>query len=172
MDTALHGEGEAKAVALKKLDEAVMPDLPPMNGGATVFIGCSDYGVKPNAKAQNSLSRRIRDEAPITGWVTSQVVYFCNGVRTHPDPVPVDFTNWHTPMLIIGSTRDSLTSYQWVSDMARTFRNSRVVTYAGSTHTPVLAGSSCVDQYAFDYLLDLKRPEMDMSCPNTLPSRQ
>jgi pimeloyl-ACP methyl ester carboxylesterase len=78
------------------------------------------------------------------------------------------FNNWHTPLLIMGSTRDSLTPYGWAADMARTFRNSRVITYVGSTHTPFLAGSTCIDRYGIDYLIGLRRPRVDAACPNTL----
>jgi hypothetical protein len=87
-----------------------------------------------------------------------------------PDPVPVDFgSNWQTPMLIVGSTRDALTPYAWTIDMARTFRNSRVVTYVGGQHTPFLgAGSACVDRYGIDYLIHLKRPRVDVTCPSVL----
>jgi pimeloyl-ACP methyl ester carboxylesterase len=82
------------------------------------------------------------------------------------DPVPVNFTNAQTPMLIIGSTHDGLTPYSWATELSRNFLNSRVITYDGTQHTPYLAaGSACVDTYGTDYLVRLQRPSSDMNCP-------
>lgn len=173
VDTALHGSGSAKAASLAALDEMASPSGEfPINGGSIPFIGCSDYGLKPTAQEQKDLAARIRAQAPITGWLATQALYYCEGIAAEPDPVPVDFVDWDTPMLIMGSTRDSLTTYSWVSDMARTFRNSRVITYVGATHTPFLAKSRCMDEYGIDYLVHLRRPAVDASCPNTLRDRR
>lgn len=169
VDTALHGTGPARDAALEALDAmaATMSEWP-INGGAIPFIGCSDYGPKPTAQEQKELAASVRAEAPITGWLATQGLYYCEGMTVVPSPVPVDFINRDTPMLIMGSTHDSLTPYEWATKMARMFLNSRVITYIGSTHTPFLAGSSCVDKYGIDYLINLERPDEDVTCPNTL----
>lgn len=172
VDTALHGSGQARAKALRVLD-AITEPMPTMeiNGGSIPFIGCSDYADRPSADQQVALAARIRGQAPIVGWGASMGLYYCDGMTFEPSPVPVDFTDWTTPMLIIGSTRDSLTPYGWTVDMARTFRNSRVVSYVGSTHTAYLSGSPCVDRYGTEYLVSLRRPAVDVACPSTLPAR-
>lgn len=165
--TGLFGSGRARTVALQELSKITEPmDGFTINGGSTPFIGCSDYADRPTETQQLELSARIRAQAPIAGWASSMGLYYCDGMTFTPDPVPVDFTNWTTPMLIMGSTRDSLTPYGWTSDLARTFRNSRVITYVGSTHTPYMAGSACMDRYGNQYLIRLKRPALDAACPN------
>lgn len=172
VDIALHGTGAKRAAALKALDRITEPMTRfPILGGATAFIGCSDYADRPTPAQQVELSARIRGEAPIVGWASSMGLYYCEGIDVAPNPVPTFFTNWSTPMLIMGSTRDSLTPYGWAVDMARTFRNSRVVSFVSSTHTPFLAGSDCVDRYGIDYLITLKRPPIDQACPATLSDR-
>jgi pimeloyl-ACP methyl ester carboxylesterase len=146
------------------------PRMLPINTGATAFIGCSDYAQRMTAEEQDQMARRVRATAPLVGYGATQGLVYCEGVDVTPNPVPVGFTNWRTPMLIMGSTRDALTPYGWTSDMARIFRNSRVVTLVGGTHTPYLgAGSKCVDKWGTRYLVDLKRPKVDVACPAVLP---
>jgi pimeloyl-ACP methyl ester carboxylesterase len=171
VDSAVNGSGRARAKAIRALDELMdWPARFPMRGGATAFIGCLDYADRIERTEQDQIARHLRAQAPITGWFNSQALFYCQGMTVTPDPVPVDIgSNWQTPMLIVGSTRDALTPYAWTIDMARTFRNSRVVTYIGAQHTPFLgAGSQCVDQYGIDYLVSLERPSMDVACPSVV----
>lgn len=169
VDTALHSRGAAKRRAIRALDKMTEPLTEmPINGGATAFIGCSDYRDRLAPAEQDALAAGIRAQAPITGFAATQALFFCQGVDVAPNPVPVGFTNWGTPMLVMGSTRDGLTPYAWSVDMARSFRNSRLVTYVGITHTPYLAGSRCVDALGTKYLLTGKRPRVDIACPSTI----
>jgi hypothetical protein len=56
--------------------------------------------------------------------------------------------------------------------MGRAFRGSRTVTYVGAKHVTFgAAGSSCVDEYALDYLIRLRLPAVNVSCPNVDPAR-
>lgn len=168
-DDALFATGATQSAAVRALDEATVPwTKAPVTGGATPFIGCADYAQRLTAAEQDALHARIRAQAPITGWTGAQGLFYCEGMTFAPDPVPVDFTDWTTPILIMGSTRDALTPYGWTADMARTFRNSRVVTRVGGQHTPFLSGSSCVDAYGIAYLVGLKRPKVDVTCPSAV----
>lgn len=166
VDTALSGTGEAQATALATLDAQEWPTSYPINGGATAFVGCTDYPQRLDADEQDEMAARIRAQAPVFGFGASQALFFCDGVDITPDPVPVDFTNTSTPMLVMGTTRDALTQYSWATDVARNFRNSRVVTYVGTVHTPFLGAESvCVDSAGVGYLVRLERPATDISCP-------
>lgn len=170
VDTALHDKGNRRAEARRSLARSEWPDAIPMNGGATTFIGCLDYAARIDPADQQQLYRRLRAQAPLVGFGAAQALVYCEGITVAPDPVPVDFVNWRTPMLIVGSTRDALTPYAWTVNMARTFRNSRVVTFVGGQHTPFLAaGSRCVDRYGIRYLVKLRRPKVDVACPSVLP---
>ncbi len=166
VNRAVNGSAKARR-ALNRMGP--WPASLPINGGATPFIGCSDYPQRQTPQQQDDMARRIRATAPLVGYGTSQGLVYCEGVDVTPDPVPVDFTNWRTPMLIMGSTRDALTPYAWTADMARVFRNSRVVTLVGGTHTPYLgAGSRCMDRIGTRYLLTGQRPTVDVACPTVL----
>ena len=168
VDAAIFGTAAAQTKAKAALDTMPWTQGPSINGGAPPFVGCLDYPQRMTRDEQAAMAARIRGTAPVFGWGASQGVFFCEGVDVTPDPVPVDFTNTVTPVLVMGTTRDALTQYGWATDVARTFRNSRVVTYVGTVHTPFLgAGSACVDAPGIDYLVTLKRPTVDVACPNT-----
>ena len=91
----------------------------------------------------------------------------CAGFSGPVDPVPADFApDWRTPLLIVGTTRDAATPYEWTANMALAFRASRVVTYVGAKHVVYGAGmSNCVNRYVSTYLIDLARPANDVTCP-------
>jgi pimeloyl-ACP methyl ester carboxylesterase len=163
---ATTGSAPEQTQARAKLDAMNWMTSYPINGGATAFIGCLDYPQRLTRDDQLKLGEQIRAQSPIFGFGTSQALFFCEGINVPPDPVPVNFINTRTPLLIIGSTHDGLTPFKWATELAQNFLNSRVITYDGTQHTPYLAaGSSCVDAYGTDYLVRLQRPTSDMSCP-------
>jgi pimeloyl-ACP methyl ester carboxylesterase len=170
VNTALIGTTSEQAQARATLDSMEWPTSYPINGGATAFIGCLDYPQRLTRAEQVNFAEQIRTQAPIFGFGTSQGLFYCEGVNVPPDPVPVNFTNSQTPMLIMGSTHDALTQYSWATELSHNFLNSRVVTYDGTQHTPFLStGSTCVDTLGIDYLVRLTRPDTDVSCPYVAP---
>lgn len=170
VNTALHGATSEQAQARATLDSMKWPTSYSIHGGATAFIGCLDYPQRLTRDEQAKLAEQLRTQAPIFGFGASQGLFYCEGINVRPDPVPVNFTNTQTPMLIIGSTHDALTPYSWVTELSNNFLNSRVVTYDGTQHTPFLStGSTCVDKLGVDYLVRLNRPDNDVSCPYVAP---
>ena len=166
--TALVGKGAVRQRALKRLDAGSWPARYPMGGGSTAFIDCLDFADRISPDAQDRLAAISRAQAPIFGWAQSQGYFFCEGMTVAPDPVPTDFVNDRTPMLVMGSTRDGLTLYQWATNLARTFTNSRVITYVGTTHSPYPGTSPCIDAHGTAYLVNLRRPAMDATCPTAV----
>ena len=166
--SAIVGKGVARQRALASLDAGSWPARYPMGGGATAFIDCLDFADRISPDDQERLAATSRAQAPIFGWAQSQGYFFCEGTNVQPDATPADFTNARTPMLVMGSTRDGLTEYQWATNLARTFANSRVVTYVGTTHSPYPGTSPCVDRYGTTYLITLRRPALDATCPTAV----
>ncbi len=166
VNTAINGTVPEQTQARATLDSMGWLTAYPINGGATAFIGCLDYPQRLTRDDPLTLAEQVRTQSPICGFGASQALFFCEGVNVQPDPVPVNFTNTQTPLLIIGSTHDGLTPYNWATELAGNFLNSCVIAYDGTQHTPYLAaGSACVDAYGTDYLVRLQRPTSDMSCP-------
>jgi len=73
--------------------------------------------------------------------------------------------------LILNTTHDGETPYQWAVNMARTYPTMRAITLVGGIHgTFGLSQSQCVDMPIADFLVSGKVPEMDIACPFTPPS--
>ena len=67
------------------------------------------------------------------------------------------------PVLVVSTTDDPATPYQAGVDLAEELGGA-LLTYKGTQHTVVFDGDSCVDDYAADYLVDLKLPPAGATC--------
>lgn len=167
LQTAINGSGTSQAQAKAILDSMPWMENYPVNGGATAFINALDFPQRLTSDEQNSLAAQIRTDAPLFGFGATQGLFYCEGINVTPDPIPTNFSNTQTPVVIVGSTRDALTQYSWAVELRQNFKNSRLITYIGTQHTPYLgAGSACVDAYGTDYLVNLNMPDKDVACPN------
>ena len=66
-------------------------------------------------------------------------------------------------MLVISSTGDPATPYQAGVDLAKQL-DGGLLTFKGTQHTVAFQGEQCVDDYAAEYLIDLKLPPPGSSC--------
>lgn len=69
-----------------------------------------------------------------------------------------------TPTMIIGTTRDPATPYQWALGLHRIIQNSRLISLNADGHTGQGRGSSCVDSAVDLYLLTGVLPAKDLAC--------
>jgi pimeloyl-ACP methyl ester carboxylesterase len=69
------------------------------------------------------------------------------------------------PILVIGTTNDPATPYQWAQSLSRQLTGSVLLTFAGDGHTVYADGrSTCVDDATNGYLVDLKVPAAGTVC--------
>ncbi len=68
------------------------------------------------------------------------------------------------PLLVIGTTRDPATPYQWAIGLHKALLNSTLITLNGDGHTGANRGSACVDKAMNRYLLTGKPPTHDITC--------
>jgi pimeloyl-ACP methyl ester carboxylesterase len=68
------------------------------------------------------------------------------------------------PILVIGTTRDPATPYEWAVGLADQLESGILLTYNGDGHTAYFQGSECVDQIVDAYLIDGKVPEDGVKC--------
>ena len=67
------------------------------------------------------------------------------------------------PILVVPTTNDPATPYQAGVDLARQLGGT-LVTFGGTQHTVVFQGSTCVDDIAARYLIDLVVPPPGTRC--------
>ncbi|NIS33131.1 MAG: alpha/beta hydrolase, partial [Actinobacteria bacterium] len=69
------------------------------------------------------------------------------------------------PVLVIGTTGDLATPYEWAESLADQLSSGVLVTYEGFGHLAYLvAGSECVDEAVDAYLLDGTVPAEGLVC--------
>ncbi|PPK92945.1 alpha/beta hydrolase family protein [Kineococcus xinjiangensis] len=68
------------------------------------------------------------------------------------------------PILVVGTTRDSATPYEWAVGLAEQLDSGHLLTYEGDGHTAYRFGSRCVDTAVDAYLLAGELPEDGARC--------
>jgi pimeloyl-ACP methyl ester carboxylesterase len=68
------------------------------------------------------------------------------------------------PILVVGTTRDPATPYQWAENLAGELSSGRLLTYDGDGHTAYGMGSSCVDTAVDTYVVSGVQPDEGATC--------
>jgi pimeloyl-ACP methyl ester carboxylesterase len=101
--------------------------------------------------------------APLFG--PTVVVDSCQFWAAGADPVGVPDAAGAPPILVIGTTGDPATPYQWAEALAAQLDSGVLLRHEGEGHTVYGAGGSeCVDDLVNGYLVDLAVPVSGTSC--------
>jgi hypothetical protein len=68
------------------------------------------------------------------------------------------------PVIVIGTTRDPATPYEWSVGLHQIFKNSKLISLDADGHTGQGRGSACVDNAVDSYLLQGKTPKKNLTC--------
>lgn len=68
------------------------------------------------------------------------------------------------PILVVGTTGDPATPYEWAQSLASQLSSGRLLTRVGSGHTAYLSDSSCIDSAVDDYLVSGNLPPAGKVC--------
>ncbi len=68
------------------------------------------------------------------------------------------------PIVVVGTTRDPATPYEWSEQLADQLENGIMVSFDGDGHTAYTRGSECVDKAIDAFYLDGTVPEDGLSC--------
>jgi homoserine acetyltransferase len=67
-------------------------------------------------------------------------------------------------ILVIGTTNDPATPYEWAVTVADTLENGHLVTYTGEGHTAYNKSNDCVNNVVDAFLIDGTVPDRDPDC--------
>ena len=81
--------------------------------------------------------------------------------ESEPAPVSADGAE---PILVVGTTGDPATPYEWAESLAEQLSSGVLLTYEGAVHTAYRSGSSCVDERVDAYLLGDETPQQGETC--------
>ena len=127
-------------------------------------ITCLDYPVDGDMAVWSARHQEIRREAPAFGGMAASVDLSCqawghNGTR---GPTPIH-AQGASPVLVVGSTGDPATPYQWARSLAEQLDSGRLLTREGNGHTAYGRSVACTE--AVDsYLLTGELPEPEQVC--------
>lgn len=77
---------------------------------------------------------------------------------------PVIHAEGAAPIVVVGTTRDPATPYQWAVALADQLESGVLVSRDGDGHTGYASGNACVDEAVEDYLVDGTVPEDGLRC--------
>jgi len=125
---------------------------------------CMDYPVEDDPTAEAAINAKIAQGAPTIApyW-------------TGPDscsvwPYPPTGTRGEIkaegagPILVIGTTNDPATPYEWSESLANQLEEGVLITRVGEGHTGYNKGNACVDDAVEAFLLDDVVPEDGLRC--------
>jgi pimeloyl-ACP methyl ester carboxylesterase len=87
----------------------------------------------------------------------------CVGTADPLDPIRIGPADGAAPILVIGTTGDPATPYDWSVELAASLAAAQLYTVEGDGHTAFLS-IPCVDDVVIDYLVDLDLPGPGAGC--------
>ncbi|HEY9499926.1 MAG TPA: alpha/beta hydrolase [Terrimesophilobacter sp.] len=132
---------------------------------AFIAINCLDYMSTSTRATLRSEAAELAGIAPTFG---PQMSYGGTSCAQWPFPGkrvrgPIAAAG-SAPILVVGTTNDPATPYQWAKNLAGELQNGHLVTYNGEGHTAYNKSNSCVNDAVDNYFIDDKVPAKDPDC--------
>ncbi|MFC7496830.1 MULTISPECIES: alpha/beta hydrolase [unclassified Nocardioides] len=132
---------------------------------AIYAIGCLDDPWSIRKAEVPAAMPDFEEASPTFGSVFAWGLMNCGGMRVESSEPPRDVrAAGAAPIVVIGTTRDPATPYQWAVSLADQLDSGVLVSRDGDGHTGYNAGNDCVDDAVDDYLLDGTVPDDGLSC--------
>ena len=133
------------------------------------IIDCLDWPDTRSVEQTKADAQRFTDAAPIFGPYLAYTNIACRYLTPPTKDKLTRATNKITaintaPIIVIGTTRDPATPYEWAVGLNKIFTTSTLISLNADGHTGQGRGSSCVDNAVDKYLLQGKSPKKNLSC--------
>lgn len=134
---------------------------------ANMAINCVDSPYPTNVATYATAARAAARKAPRFGpyimWSSLPCAYWPAKATLTNRPLTAKGA---APILVVGTTRDPATPYEWARSLAGELESGVFLGYDGDGHTAYLNGSTCVDTAVDRYLLEGTPPRDGMVCPS------
>jgi pimeloyl-ACP methyl ester carboxylesterase len=133
------------------------------------IIDCLDWPDTRDIEKTKEDAKRFSDRAPVFGPYLAYTNIACKFLTPAPKDKLTRTTNKITsiktaPILVIGTTRDPATPYDWAVGLHKIFTTSKLISLDADGHTGQGRGSACVDNAVDSYLLKGKMPKKNLTC--------
>lgn len=132
---------------------------------AQTLVNCADLTERPEAVEAVEIARSVAAEVPVFGDTVGWSAITCIGWPEPANPTPRITGEGAGPILVVGTKGDPATPYEWAEEMADTLPSASLLTYEGNGHTAFLTAGECVDDIVSRFLIDLREPSADATCP-------
>lgn len=171
LEQAFQGDG---SVLMDMMDDRTQrqPDGTFADNGNEAFyaVSCLDRPAVGGAQHAQELAGQWAKDAPVFGaymaWGNLPCWQWPMGPGTAQaagDP-PVFRAKGSAPILVVSTTHDMATPYEWGVEVSEELDNATLLTYDGDGHTAYTSGSPCVDDAVDAYLLDGTMPSEGTVC--------
>jgi pimeloyl-ACP methyl ester carboxylesterase len=128
-------------------------------------IYCLDHPETRSVEAIAADAARLKKLYPPFGDFIGWGAVNC-AVWPYPGVVPAQRLTapGSAPILVVGTTHDPATPYEWAQSLAKQLSSARLLTRVGEGHTAYGMGSDCTDRVINRYLLDGVVPAQDVTC--------
>ncbi|NNG38006.1 alpha/beta fold hydrolase [Flexivirga sp. ID2601S] len=128
-------------------------------------VNCLDRSAPSDLGAYRADAKSFAQQAPTWGPMLAWGSLVCGEWPIKATGKPGRITAAGSgPILVVGTTRDPATPYEWSKRLADQLQNGHLLTYDGDGHTAYLMGSGCVDDSVDGYLLDGTVPAAGKAC--------
>jgi pimeloyl-ACP methyl ester carboxylesterase len=128
-------------------------------------VNCLDRPDTGGLAAVQSSLARYEKAAPTWGafldWSQLPCAYWPVKSQGAPEKIAAEGS---PPIVVVGTTRDPATPYEWAQGLADQLADGHLITYEGDGHTAYMRGSRCVDKAVDAYLLRGTVPERGLRC--------
>jgi pimeloyl-ACP methyl ester carboxylesterase len=133
------------------------------------IIDCLDWPDTRSVEKTKADAKRFTDAAPVFGPYLAYTNIACKYLTPPTKDKLTRSTNRITsiktaPVIVIGTTRDPATPYEWSVGLNQIFNNSKLISLDADGHTGQGRGSACVDDAVDIYLLQGKTPKKNLTC--------
>jgi pimeloyl-ACP methyl ester carboxylesterase len=121
------------------------------------IIDCLDFTDPRSVGQMKSDAQSFAQQAPLFGPYLAYAGITCHYFRPEKTTEIVP-TNTANPIVIIGTTGDPATPYQWAQGLHKILTNSFRISFAGEGHTGQGQGNACVDIQIDDFYINRAEP--------------
>ena len=140
---------------------------PQVNAGANIGINCLDYRVEGNMATWTAQSKELERIAPRFATVTEAGDLGCQAWgHTGTQPSKALHAKGAAPILVVGTTGDPATPYEWSVALADQLESGQLLTWEGNGHGAYTNSGHgpCVTQAVDTYLLTGTMPKKGLTC--------
>ena len=132
---------------------------------AFLAINCIDYSYDDDPAQMRAQAAEIQAAAPVIGTYMSFGDIGCANWPNAYDGERGEITaDGAPPILVVGTTNDPATPYEWAEALSEQLSSGHLVTYQGEGHTAYNKSNDCVNEAVDTYLLTGAVPDVDPMC--------